>query len=233
MKDTGKQLAIAIFLVLIIRSSFVEPYKIPSGSMIPSLFIGDHIFVNKMSYGLKVPFSEFFLDRPIYITNTEVPSRGDVIVFRYPKNTAINYIKRVIGLPGDAIEIRGKTLFINDEKIEDIPHEDESFTSGIENELDKERLTLFMSTINSVKHPVLYDQNNLSNLDWGPHRVPEGSLFVMGDNRDRSSDSRFWGFVPLENVKGRALFIWLNFNLNWKEKFKLKVRPSRIGNIIH
>ena len=233
VKDTGRQLFIAIILVLIIRSSLVEPYKIPSGSMIPSLFIGDHIFVNKMSYGLKVPFGEFFLDRPVFITEPEVPARGDIIVFRYPRNKAINYIKRVIGLPRDTIEIRGKTLFINDQKIEDTPYEDEKLMDGIENKNDREELKLFLSTMNSTKYPVLYDRNNLSNLDWGPYEVPEGSLFVMGDNRDRSSDSRFWGFVPLENVKGQALFVWLNLSFKWKDQPKIKFRPNRIGSLVH
>src|SRR3954447_2415095 len=96
LADTGKQLVIAIVIVMFLRSSIVEPYKIPSGSMIPTLFIGDHIFVNKFAYGFKIPFTEFFLDKPLYVTKETVPARGDVIVFRYPKDESINYIKRVV-----------------------------------------------------------------------------------------------------------------------------------------
>src|SRR3989338_10813903 len=99
MTDTGKQLGIAILIVLVLRSSFIEPYKIPSGSMIPTLFIGDHIFVNKFAYGFKVPFTEFFLDKPLFVTEEKLPDRGDVIVFKFPKEMTINYIKRVVGLP--------------------------------------------------------------------------------------------------------------------------------------
>lgn len=233
LADTGKQLAIAIFIVMFLRSSIVEPYKIPSGSMIPTLFIGDHIFVNKFSYGFKVPFSEFLLEKPIYMTEQKVPDRGDVIVFRYPRDDSINYIKRVIGLPGDVVSIREKVLYLNNKAIAIEPLSDKSLEEGIESEDDRKVLTLHKEKLQGVEHPVLYNMNSLLNSDFGPIEVPEGKLFVMGDNRDRSSDSRIWGFVPMENVKGKAMFVWLNFVFQMENEFRFNLRLERFGTLIH
>ena len=237
LADTGKQLAIAIIIVLVLRSSIIEPYKIPSGSMIPTLFIGDHIFVNKLEYGLKVPFSDNFAEKPVYLTNHRIPTRGDVIVFKYPKDESVNYIKRVIGLPGDVVAIRNKTLFINDKQVEEGPHTEPTMLEGIETDYDKSTLSLFMADMEGKKHPTLHDGHSFHNSDYGPYTVPPGALFVMGDNRDRSSDSRSWGIVPLENVKGKAMFIWLNivlgFGDKFGDKFDFKFRPSRIAKWIN
>ncbi len=232
LADTGKQLAIAIFIVMFLRSSIVEPYKIPSGSMIPTLFIGDHIFVNKFAYGFKIPFTEFFLDKPIYITSQSVPSRGDVIVFRYPRDESINYIKRVIGLPGDRISIREKVLYINDKPVDIESLRDPSLEAGIESEDDKRVLSLFTEKLEGSPHPVLYNMNSLLNSDYGPVEVPEGKILALGDNRDRSSDSRIWGFVPMENIKGKAMFVWLNFVFQMDNEFRFQFRVERIGTII-
>lgn len=228
LADTGKQLSIAILIVLVLRSSIIEPYKIPSGSMIPTLFIGDHIFVNKFSYGLKVPFSDVFMEEPIFLSENTLPKRGDVIVFKYPKNESVNYIKRVIGLPGDTIAIRKKELMINDRPVREKAHDSVAMLEGIENDLDRKTLNLFMADMDGVKHPILHDGRDMWQSDWGPITVPEDSLFVMGDNRDRSSDSRMWGFVPRKNVKGRAMFVWLNFVSGLDEDQSFSFRPSRI-----
>lgn len=228
LADTGKQLAIAILIVLVLRSSIIEPYKIPSGSMIPTLFIGDHIFVNKFAYGFKVPFSDVFLEEPIYVGEQQLPKRGDVIVFIYPKNESFNYIKRVIGLPGDTIAIRDKELIINDRPVPEKSYDNPAMLEGIENEADRNTLNLYMSDMDGVQHPVLHDGRSIWGSDWGPITVPAGTLFVMGDNRDRSSDSRMWGIVPLKKVKGKAMFIWLNFVLGLGEGQKFSFRPSRI-----
>lgn len=233
LADTGKQLAIAIFIVMFLRSSIIEPYKIPSGSMIPTLFIGDHIFVNKFSYGFKIPFTEFLLDKPIYLTQEQVPARGDVIVFKYPRDESINYIKRVVGLPGDLISIRDKVLYINNQAISTVKFDDPKLAEGIENDDDRKRLTLFRENLMGVEHPVLYDMNSFMQADFGPVEVPQGKLFCMGDNRDRSSDSRIWGFVPLENVKGKAMFIWLNFVFTMENEFKFSLHLNRFGTGIH
>lgn len=233
LADTGKQLAIAIFIVMFLRSSIVEPYKIPSGSMIPTLFIGDHIFVNKFAYGFKIPFTEFILEKPIFMTKATLPARGDVIVFRYPKDESINYIKRVVGLPGDLIAIRDKVLYLNNKPIAIDPLKDERLEAGIENEEERQVLTLYKEKLENVEHPVLYNMNSLLNSDYGPVEIPEGKLLCLGDNRDRSSDSRVWGFVPLENVKGKAMFVWLNFVFQMENEFRFQFRPERIGTIIH
>lgn len=232
LADTGKQLAVAIFVVMLLRSSIIEPYKIPSGSMIPTLFIGDHIFVNKFAYGFKIPFTEIFLENPIYATQEKLPARGDVIVFRYPKNPSINYIKRVIGLPGDTIQIKDKVLYINGKPIKIVDRRDQNLEDGIENEEDRRVLSLHEEDLMNVHHAVLYNMNSFLGSDYGPVDVPAGNLFVMGDNRDRSSDSRIWGFVPLENIKGKAMFIWLSFMLNLDEGFKFTQHLSRFGTLI-
>jgi signal peptidase I len=230
--DTGKQLAIAIIIVMFLRSSIIEPYKIPSGSMIPTLFIGDHIFVNKFSYGFKVPFTEFFLERPVYVSQQQLPARGDVIVFRYPGDETINYIKRVVGLPGDRIAIREKVLYINEKPVELIALKDPSLEAGMETDDDRRVLSLFTEKLEGAEHPVLYNMNSLLNSDYGPIEVPEGKILAFGDNRDKSSDSRIWGFVPMENIKGKAMFVWLNFAFLMDNEFRFQFRPERIGTII-
>jgi len=233
LADTGKQLVIAIVIVMFLRSSIIEPYKIPSGSMIPTLFIGDHIFVNKFAYGFKVPFTEFFLDKPLFLSEEKLPARGDVIVFKFPKDPTINYIKRVVGLPGDQIKIRDKILYINDVEIKTEKLVSPSLEDGIENDDDRRTLTLYAEDLLGVKHPVLYNMQQLLNSDFGPVTVPTGKLLCLGDNRDKSSDSRFWGFVPVENIKGKAMFVWLNFGIMMEDHFGVDFRPTRIGTVIH
>jgi signal peptidase I len=232
LADTGKQLAIAIAIVMFLRSSVIEPYKIPSGSMIPTLFIGDHIFVNKFSYGFKLPFADFFLDQPIYLGEQKLPARGDVIVFRYPLNKDLNYIKRVIGLPGDRIKIRDRVLMINDQEIKITALKDDSLREGIENEDDKRLLDMYTENLLGKEHAVLYQTSSLVTYDYGETVVPAGNILVMGDNRDRSNDSRAWGFVPMENIKGKAMVVWLNFVLQFEDQFRLNFRAQRIGTLI-
>lgn len=232
LADTGKQLAIAIVIVMFLRSSIIEPYKIPSGSMIPTLFIGDHIFVNKFAYGFKVPFTEFFLDKPLFLTEEKLPARGDVIVFKFPKDPTINYIKRVVGLPGDRILIRDKVLYVNGQEVKTEKLVDPSLEEGIENDSDRRELTLYTEDLLGVKHPVLYNMTNLLGSDFGEVTVPTGRLLCLGDNRDKSSDSRYWGFVPVENIKGKAMFVWLNFAFTMQDHFGVDFRAGRIGTLI-
>jgi signal peptidase I len=209
-----------ILLVFVLRSFVVEPFKIPSGSMIPTLEIGDFILVNKFTYGIRLPV----IDKKIIDIGT--PRRGDVVVFRYPVDPSLDYIKRVIGVPGDKVAYQNKRLSINGEPVE---------TRKIDDYLHPERLYYsrqFTETIDGVEHRVLNDQDApafLSGAIRFPHwedclynnvgvicTVPEGHYFMMGDNRDNSQDSRFWGFVPDENIVGKAFFIWLNFSDPWK-----------------
>jgi len=176
--------AIAVLLALFIRAFVVQAFKIPSGSMEPTLLVGDHILVNKFIYGIKAPF----------INKTMIPigdpKRGDIIVFIYPLDRKKDFIKRVIGLPGDEIRIAHNRISINGKPYND-PH-------------------------------AVYEDNGGENKNLGPFTVPEGSLFVMGDNRDHSYDSRYWGFVPVESVKGKAVIIYWSWP-HWK----------RFGHIIH
>ena len=232
--ENVKSFGIAIFLVLIIRSSIVEAFKIPSGSMIPTLLVGDHIFVNKFAYGLKIPFSDFFTDTPLYVVKRDAPQRGDVIVFKYPKDESFYYIKRVIGVPHDVIRVRDKVIYIDDKPLPHTLVSAPDIIAGLESrQYDKSTLELFdepnMTT--GVNHLVMLDKANYINENYGPITVPDDHLFVMGDNRDFSNDSRFWGFVPFKNVRGKAMVVWLSLWIDISES-QYYFRPSRIGTII-
>ena len=175
-REYAEAAAIAIILALFIRTFVVQAFKIPSGSMEPTLLVGDHILVNKFLYGVKIPFTNATL-----IPVSE-PKRGDVIVFIYPVDKSKDFIKRVIGLPGDKIEIIGKKIHINGREWED----EKGFYSD------------------QGRGAARYE----GKTNFGPVTVPEGHLFVMGDNRNHSYDSRFWGFVPVSSVKGKAFIIY-------------------------
>ncbi|MBU2026611.1 MAG: signal peptidase I [Proteobacteria bacterium] len=187
---------LAVVIALFIRTFVIQAYKIPSGSMKPTLLIGDHILVSKFNYGIKLPFLRTTL------IPVGAPQRGDIVVFIYPEDRSKDFIKRLIGVPGDTIEIRNKKILLNG-----LPYND--------------------------KHGVYMDNFIIPGAvqprdNFGPVTVPEGSLFVMGDNRDESYDSRFWGFVSKKDVLGKALIIYWSWNReeHW-------IRWSRIGGILH
>lgn len=198
-----------LLFVFVIRSFIVEPFKIPSGSMMPTLIAGDFIAVNKFSYGVRFP-----VINNVLIPNG-MPERGDVVVFHYPMDTSIDYIKRVIGLPGDTIKYENKKLFINDKLV---PHVYEKDYEYMMNENYRVPAQEFTETLGEVKHSILI--HNVEG-ESGRFVVPEGNYFVMGDNRDNSSDSRVWGFVSEDLLVGKAFIIWLNLS-----------EPSRIGDTI-
>lgn len=229
-------LGMALLIVFMIRSSIIEAFKIPSGSMIPTLLIGDHIFVNKFAYGFKIPFSDLVTDHPIYIVPRDAPKRGDVIVFIFPKDESIYYIKRVVGVPGDTLEIRNKMLYLNSKVIARDPMSGppaEKIYSKLEDpRYSPGNVDLFTEHLDQVDHPIMLDKNNFMGESFGPITVPPDSLFVMGDNRDFSNDSRFWGFVPYRNVKGKAIITWLSISLNFSDS-QFIFRPDRIGTLIH
>lgn len=229
-------LFLALLLVFLIRSSIVEPFKIPSGSMIPTLLVGDHIFVNKFAYGIKLPFSDWILDHPIYLIKREGPKHGDIVVFIYPRDESLYYIKRVIGLPGDTVELKDKVLYINGTSVSQDPllpkETDPIFDTLDDARYVKNNLTLFREKMTNANHFVMIDKSNYLNEAYGPIKVPEDSLFVMGDNRDFSNDSRVWGFVPMKNVKGKAFVIWLSVWVNFTD-WKFTFRPERIGTVLN
>jgi signal peptidase I len=219
-----------ILIVFLLRSFLVEPFKIPSGSMIPTLLVGDFILVNKFTYGIRLPVANK------KILDINLPERGEVMVFRYPENPTLDYIKRVVGVPGDRVEYRNKRLTINGElvrvdKADDYPYVDAgiSFVNAAR----------FWETLGTHRHSIMVNPEapalQLASVRQFPQRencvyneqefnclVPPGGYFMMGDNRDSSSDSRYWGFVPEQNIVGRAFLVWWNFS-------ELK----RIGNRIN
>ena len=196
IREYTEAILIALLLALFIRTFVVQAFKIPSGSMLNTLLIGDHILVNKFIYGIKNPFSG-----NTWIPVTK-PERGDIVVFRYPLNPSQDYIKRVIGTEGDQIEIKNKKVYVNGEP------QDDSYAIFLDNK-----------TLPPGGQP----RDNME-----PKTVPANSLFVMGDNRDNSYDSRFWNFVELKAVKGKAfIFYW-----SW-DKPNFSVRWNRIGHLIH
>ena len=200
--ENGKALFLAVAIALFIRWIFVEPFRIPSGSMIPSLLIGDQLLVNKLVFGPNIPWTtiKLWLPRP--------PQRGEVVVFRFPKDPSVDYIKRVVGVPGDKIEIRDGVLSINGQKIETIQ-------DGIYEGPDGETscwggpFLLFQEQLGECNHDIIHCPTEFAGQNFGPVIVAPDHFFGMGDNRDKSSDSRFWGQVPFANLKGKAMFIHL------------------------
>jgi signal peptidase I len=195
-REYGEAILIAVLLALFIRTFVVQAFKIPSGSMKPTLLVGDHILVNKFIYGIKIPFSD------ITLIPVKDPKRGEIVVFKFPEDPKKDFIKRVIAVAGDTVEIRNKRVYINEKPIEDPygTHLDPHLIPGSARPRD----------------------------NLGPVTVPPNSFFVMGDNRDHSYDSRFWGFVNLSAVKGKAFVIYWSW-----DKENSGIRWKRLGRLIH
>ena len=216
--DMARAFFPVIVVVFLIRSFWVEPFKIPSGSMKPTLLVGDFILVNKYTYGIRIPV----INRKVIDVNPL--ARGDVVVFRYPADPSVDYIKRVIGLPGDKVVYRNKRLTINGEPVAAQPAG--YYTDA---ELNYLRLPTYSEKIGEHTHQMMVvpaqPPVELAQVRQFAHRdnceyndegfsctVPAGHSFMMGDNRDQSSDSRYWGFVPDDHIKGRAFLVWMNFS---------------------
>ena len=199
-----------LLIVFLLRGFLVEPFRIPSGSMIPSLHIGDFILVNKFSYGVRLPVLN------AKIVDIDTPQRGDVVVFRYPPNPGIDYIKRIIGLPGDHIAYYNKVLYVNGEPVKrEFIGE---FTGPGEQQANE-----YIEYLGDIEHRLLLKPRH--DALGAEYIVPEGHYFVMGDNRDNSNDSRVWGTVPEENLVGKAFLIWMNWNggIDW-ERIGTRIR---------
>jgi signal peptidase I len=186
----------AVLIALIITTFVIKMYKIPSRSMVPTLLVGDQLVVNKFIYGIKIPY---FRNTIIPITD---PQRGDIVVFIYPKDRSLEFIKRVIGIGGDTIEIRDKKILINGK--------------------------IFTDNTGIYTDKMIYPASVQPRDNFGPVTVPQNSLFVMGDNRDESMDSRFWGFVDLKDIQGKALIIYWSWNSEERN-----IRWGRLGNLLH
>lgn len=194
---------VAIFIAFVFRYTVASPYKIPTGSMIPTLKIGDFIFVSKMSYALKLPFTN------INLIEYKKPKAGDVIVFIYPENPALDYIKRVVAVAGDEIELRDSVLYINGKSYE-------KSKISVPPELSEGGKYYYKETISETTHVGMEFTENepMPSDNFGPYVIPPEHVFAMGDNRDNSQDSRFWGPLPIKNIRGKAMFIWLSLNSN-------------------
>ncbi len=203
-REYAEAIFIALLLALFIRTFILQAFKIPSGSMEKTLLIGDHILVSKFAYGIHIPNEIPFLDIKLFddiILSQEVPKRGEIIVFKYPKNESRDFIKRVIGVPGDILEVRRQKVYINNQLYEE----------------------------EHVWHTEMPQNDRfVPRDDFGPVIVPPKHLFMMGDNRENSQDSRFWGFLNIDKVKGKALVIYWSWNAidSW-------VRFDRFGKVLH
>jgi signal peptidase I len=218
--DYSKSFFPVILAVFLIRSFLVEPFKIPSGSMMPTLQIGDFILVNKFTYGIRLPI----LDKKVI--DIGQPKRGDVMVFRYPNDPSLDYIKRTIGLPGDVVEYKDKRLIINGKPVPTTRAGEYDYVASGLNYVSAQTWHEQLGQHNHIEMTqtdmppvILYQVGGdfpfRSNCSYNEHgfkcKVPEGYYFMMGDNRDASNDSRYWGFVPDRNIVGRAFMIWWNF----------------------
>ena len=205
-----------VLIVLLLRSFLAEPFRIPSASMMPTLLIGDFILVNKFTYGIRLPV---FNNK---IVELNKPARGDIVVFRYPKDPTVDYIKRVIGLPGDKITYEDKKLMVNGQAI---GYKSQGFYQGIGQGVDMTGSEHLLENLTGVEHSILI-RHDASSAE-GVYVVPANNYFVMGDNRDNSNDSRYWGTVPEENLVGKAFFIWMSWD--WQNK---GVGFERIGTVL-
>jgi signal peptidase I len=216
-----------ILAVLLLRSFLVEPFRIPSGSMMPTLLVGDFILVNKFAYGLRWPV----LDSKF--VEIGEPQRGDVAVFRFPKDPSTDYIKRLVGVPGDRIDYHNKTLYVNGEPMPQVPV---GRYVGVGSGAGQTGFEELREDLTGREHDILVNPMapdlppGCRVLAFGPVTVPAGHYFAMGDNRDNSNDSRCWGFVPEENLVGKAFAIWMNWD---GQRDGFPIDWSRLGTVVH
>jgi len=247
-REYAESIGLAVLFALFLRAFVVEPFKIPTKSMVPTLLVGDHLFVNKFIYGIRVPFTETFLAR------FQKPERGEVVVFTFPSAEAQRYmakqpparrdcidaadlegqkdfIKRIVGTAGDTVAVRDDELIVNGERVDRTFLDKKPTGEYVEPYLVRER-----ERLNGHQYTVQYKGDNQTggeddeSFDFGPVKVRKGHVFMMGDNRDNSSDSRCWGQVPVEHIKGRAMFIWWSIRTG---SYWWDCRWDRLGRVIH
>ena len=206
-----------VLIVFLLRSFIAEPFRIPSGSMMPTLLVGDFLLVNKFTYGIRIPI----INQKVIELNE--PKRGDIVVFRFPKDPKVDYIKRVIGVPGDKVVYENKQLTVNDMPISQVSL---GTYQGLGQGADMTGAEHLVENLTGVEHSILV-RNGVPSLQFS-YVVPDGNYFVMGDNRDNSNDSRYWGTVPEENLVGKAFFIWMSWD--WQNK---GIGFDRIGTVLN
>jgi signal peptidase I len=238
VREYIEAILIALMLALFIRTFIVQAFKIPSGSMKDTLLIGDHLLVTKFRYGIHIPNEILFFGNQLFDDYTlfqKIPERKDIIVFKFPGDEKRDFIKRVIGLPGETLEIHGQKVYINGKVLDDSYTRHNERPSNFEYNIDytcpssiPENTEALMRSTNSLAMEYRAERRNYPRDNLCPIKVPEGHVFVMGDNRENSEDSRFWGFVDVRKIRGKALLIYWSWDHdeNW-------VRFSRFGDIIN
>jgi signal peptidase I len=228
-RDILRTLILCLFAVFVVRAFLVEPFKIPSSSMLPSLRIGDHIFVSKFDFGLALPFTNF------QFLQWNGPDRGDVVVFLFPRDEWVHYVKRVVGVPGDKIEIRGREVRING-KVVERERFDKARYPDLAPTVEELGGDIFVEQLGNSKYLVRFTRAEPANVQLSESFsdvVPNDRYFVLGDNRDESYDSRSWGFVPRAYLRGKARMIWLSLNSEPNSSGVGKIRWERCGTIIY
>ena len=228
-REYADSIAVAVLVALLLRAFVVEAFKIPSGSMIPTLEVGDHIFVNKFIYGLRIPFTK------IKFFEWRKPKRGEVIVFIYPSDPDKDFIKRIVAVEGDRVAVRNEVLYVNGEEV---PHEKlpdlwnyRDLVDERTQQWDEKYARRIVEQVDGNRYMTIHEPHPSSMGDFprdgsDSYTVPPGSVFVLGDNRNNSHDSRFWGPVPLENIKGKAMVVW------WSSGSPDGIRWERLGHLV-
>jgi signal peptidase I len=222
-REYFESILVAVIIALIVRTFIVSAYRIPTGSMAPTLKIGDFVFAYRLPFGITIPLTH-------HKFGMRAPERGQVVVFRYPGNESVSYVKRVVGLPGDRILIRNKKLFINGK-----PADYQPLASDlIADQPGHEYYNVLRESFDGKARTVMMANTDEASF-FGPEVVPPGKVFVLGDNRDSSDDSRYWGVVPLENIQGRVFMVWLSLDwLNSYPEGKIpRIRWDRVFSRIH
>ena len=234
-REYGESIGVAILIALFLRAFVVEAFKIPSGSMIPTLQVGDHIFVNKFIYGVRIPWTNIKFGM-----GYRKPKRGEVIVFIFPKEPDKDFIKRIVAVEGDTVEIHDNQVIVNGNAVprKRVGPSECRYDDYIEdaNKWERRNCEAWQETVEGNSYTTIYDPS-IAPRSWAPRKVPPNSVFVMGDNRDNSHDSRWWGYVPFELIKGKAMVIWLSLGESSDEdffplRFFKSIRVEREGRLV-